>query len=90
MLNLSRKFSIDLSPNIFYSRGQFIELLISSEVSKYCEFRLVNQILTKNLEKNIEKVIFYIIKYDIKYINFWSDNRYQHLDQKCSKQINYQ
>lgn len=55
ILKLSRRFSMDLAPNVFYSRGQFIELLISSDVSKYCEFRMVNQILTRN-ESRIEKV----------------------------------
>jgi RAB protein geranylgeranyltransferase component A len=53
---LSRKFSIDLSPTIFYSRGSFIELLISSDVSKYCEFRMVTHILTLNKEGCLEKV----------------------------------
>lgn len=55
-MKLSRRFSLDLSPNILYSRGSFIELLISSDVSKYCEFRLVTQILTRNKHGNLEKV----------------------------------
>ena len=57
MLKASRNFSIDLCPNIFYSRGSLIELLISSDVSKYCEFRMVTQILTQNQEDgHLEKV----------------------------------
>lgn len=57
LLKLSRRFSLDLSPNIFYSRGKFIDLLISSDVSKYCEFRMVTQILTLNASSNeLEKV----------------------------------
>jgi RAB protein geranylgeranyltransferase component A len=56
LLKLSRRFSIDLCPNIFYARGQFIELLISSDVSKYCEFRLITQILTLNKDGKLEKV----------------------------------
>ena len=56
LLKLSRRFSLDLCPNIFYSRGQFIELLISSDVSKYCEFRMVTQILTINSDGKLEKV----------------------------------
>lgn len=54
LMKLSRRFSLDLCPNIFYSRGSFIELLISSDVSKYCEFRLVSQILTLTTNKNDE------------------------------------
>jgi RAB protein geranylgeranyltransferase component A len=46
-----------LSPNIFYARGRLIELLISSDVGKYCEFRMVSQILTRRLATGvIEKV----------------------------------
>jgi RAB protein geranylgeranyltransferase component A len=56
LLKLNRKFNIDLSPNIFYSRGSLVELLISSDVSKYCEFRMVNQILTRRKDGQIEKV----------------------------------
>ncbi len=56
ILKLSRKFCIDLSPSVLYSRGSLIELLISSDVSKYCEFRLVSNILTKNENNKLEKV----------------------------------
>ena len=56
LVKLSRRFSIDLCPNVFYSRGSFIELLISSDVSKYTEFRLVTQILAKNKSGSLEKV----------------------------------
>ena len=52
----TRKFNIDLSPNMFYARGNFIELLISSDVAKYCEFRIVTQILTRRDNGAIEKV----------------------------------
>jgi RAB protein geranylgeranyltransferase component A len=48
LMNKSRRFNIDLCPNVFYSRGKFIELLISSDVSKYSEFRLVSQILAQD------------------------------------------
>ena len=57
LLKLSRRFSIDLCPNVFYSRGSFIELLISSDVGKYSEFRLVSRILARNEHGNLEKVI---------------------------------
>ena len=56
LLKLSRRFNLDLSPNMFYSRGKFIELLISSDTSKYCEFRMVSQIMTRNEHGIIEKV----------------------------------
>ena len=56
LLKLSRKFSIDLSPNLFYARGKLIELLISSDVARYCEFRMVTQILTRRENGTIEKV----------------------------------
>ena len=56
LLKLSRRFSIDLCPNIFYSRGSFIELLISSDVGKYSEFRLVSRILARNESGHLEKV----------------------------------
>jgi RAB protein geranylgeranyltransferase component A len=56
LLKLSRRFNLDLSPNLFYSRGKFIELLISSDTSKYCEFRMVSQIMTRNEHGIIEKV----------------------------------
>lgn len=57
LLKLSRRFNLDLSPNMFYSRGKFIELLISSDISKYCEFRMVSQIMTRNEQGIIEKVV---------------------------------
>jgi RAB protein geranylgeranyltransferase component A len=57
LLKLSRRFNLDLSPNMFYSRGKFIELLISSDISKYCEFRMVSQIMTRNEQGLIEKVM---------------------------------
>ncbi|CAF0907292.1 unnamed protein product [Brachionus calyciflorus] len=56
LLKLSRKFTLDLTPNIFYSRGQLIELLISSDVAKYCEFKMVSQILTLDRDGNVQKV----------------------------------
>ena len=31
---------------MMYSRGALIELLISSDVARYCEFKLVTRILT--------------------------------------------
>jgi RAB protein geranylgeranyltransferase component A len=39
-----------------FTKGSLIELLISSDVSKYCEFRMVTQILTLNKAGELEKV----------------------------------
>lgn len=41
-----RKFNIDLMPKVLYSRGPLVELLISSDVAKYCEFRSITRVLT--------------------------------------------
>lgn len=46
-----RKFSIDLMPKILYNRGSLVELLISSDVSKYCEFRCITRVLTMLKDK---------------------------------------
>lgn len=57
ILSQSRRFNIDLSPNIFYAKGRLIELLISSDVGRYCEFKMVSQILTRNgAAASIDKV----------------------------------
>lgn len=51
----SRRFSIDLTPNLFYSNSKLIDLLIKSDVSKYCEFKLIKRLLTfKETEINNE------------------------------------
>ena len=55
----SRYFVLDLSPNIFYSSGQLINLLISSDVARYCEFKMVSQILTRRQNGTLEKVSFH-------------------------------
>ena len=41
-----RRFNIDLTPKILYCRGALVELLISSDIAKYCEFKMVSKILT--------------------------------------------
>lgn len=56
LLNLSRKFLLDLNPNILYARGDLVELLISSDVAKYCEFKMVSQILTIDNDGSLQKV----------------------------------
>ena len=45
--NQSRRFNIDLSPRLLYSRGDMVELLISSNISRYTEFKSVTRVLTR-------------------------------------------
>lgn len=47
LLKASRRFNIDLSPKLLYSRGQMVELLISSNICRYSEFRAVDRIATR-------------------------------------------
>ena len=42
----SRRFNLDLSPRLLFSRGSMVELLISSNVSRYTEFKSVSRVLT--------------------------------------------
>ena len=42
----SRKFNLDLTPRLLYSRGAMVELLISSNISRYTEFKAVSRVLT--------------------------------------------
>ena len=41
-----RKFNLDLMPKVLYCRGAMVELLISSDIAKYCEFRSITRVLT--------------------------------------------
>ncbi|KAK6172220.1 hypothetical protein SNE40_015931 [Patella caerulea] len=50
-----RAFNIDLAPKLLYSSGKMVELLISSDVAKYCEFRTVSRVLTQH-NQYIEKI----------------------------------
>ncbi|XP_064608436.1 rab proteins geranylgeranyltransferase component A 2-like [Liolophura sinensis] len=50
-----RKFNIDLSPRLLYCRGAMVELLINSDVSKYCEFKTITRVLTY-LNGELQKV----------------------------------
>lgn len=52
LLKQSRKFNIDLAPNLYFSNGKLIDILIKSDVSKYCEFKLITRILTFIKESN--------------------------------------
>ncbi|XP_069109524.1 rab proteins geranylgeranyltransferase component A 2-like [Argopecten irradians] len=50
-----RKFNLDLAPRLLYCAGNMVELLISSDIAKYCEFRTVTRVLTF-LNDKLEKV----------------------------------
>lgn len=41
-----RRFNIDLSPKLLFSRGPLVEALISANISHYAEFKSVTRILT--------------------------------------------
>ncbi|XP_042231029.1 rab proteins geranylgeranyltransferase component A-like [Homarus americanus] len=46
MMQLSRKFNLDLAPKLLFSRGALVELLISSNVARYAEFKCITRVLT--------------------------------------------
>uniref|UniRef100_A0ABM0MH96 Rab proteins geranylgeranyltransferase component A 1-like n=1 Tax=Saccoglossus kowalevskii TaxID=10224 RepID=A0ABM0MH96_SACKO len=50
-----RRFNIDIAPKMLFSRGSLVELLISSNISRYAEFKCVTSILTY-LNDRIEQV----------------------------------
>ncbi|XP_076467697.1 rab proteins geranylgeranyltransferase component A 2-like [Babylonia areolata] len=50
-----RKFCFDLAPKLLYCSGSMVELLIVSDVAKYCEFRTVSRVLTMR-DNTLEKV----------------------------------
>merc|ERR1719419_592258 len=51
----SRKFNLDLTPRLLFARGPMVELLISSNISRYTEFKSVTRVLTL-LDGNLEQV----------------------------------
>ncbi|CAF0939252.1 unnamed protein product [Didymodactylos carnosus] len=51
LLKQSRKYNIDLAPKLYYSTGGIIDLLIQSNVGKYCEFKLVSRLLREKNEQ---------------------------------------
>lgn len=46
LMKLSRKFNLDLCPKILYSSGSLVQLLISSNICRYAEFRAIDHICT--------------------------------------------
>jgi len=55
LLSQSRKFNLDLTPRLLFARGPMVELLISSNISRYTEFKSVTRVLTM-LEGKLEQV----------------------------------
>ncbi|GAV09034.1 hypothetical protein RvY_18638 [Ramazzottius varieornatus] len=53
----SKKFSLDLAPKLFWSNDKFVDLLTTSNVSRYASFRLVNSVAT-TVEGRITSVPF--------------------------------
>ncbi|XP_053681235.1 rab proteins geranylgeranyltransferase component A [Anopheles nili] len=41
-----RRFNIDLTPKLLYARGSMVELLISSNICRYTEFRALDRVAT--------------------------------------------
>ncbi|EFA02190.1 rab proteins geranylgeranyltransferase component A 1 [Tribolium castaneum] len=46
LLKESRRFNLDLAPKLQFARGDFVELLISSNIARYSEYRSVSRVLT--------------------------------------------
>ncbi|XP_017757912.1 PREDICTED: rab proteins geranylgeranyltransferase component A 1 [Eufriesea mexicana] len=49
-----RKFNIDLAPKLLFARGELVELLISSNIARYAEFRAVSRVATFMDEKLVQ------------------------------------
>ena len=56
ILSMSRHFNIDLVPRLLFSRGSMVELLISSNISRYTEFKSVSRVLTLLPDGRLEDV----------------------------------
>ena len=50
-----RRFNIDLSPKLLFSRGSLVEALISANISHYLEFKSVTRMLTY-MDGHVEEV----------------------------------
>lgn len=44
---------------LLYARSEMIDLLITSDVARYCEFRTITQILTLKDEKSLQVSLYY-------------------------------
>ena len=54
LLERSRRFSLDLCPRAVMSAGGLVELLISSGVGRYCEFKLLDAVFTLSLQGTVD------------------------------------
>merc|ERR1712223_1879614 len=43
----SRNFNLDILPRLLFARGAMVDLLLSSNISRYTEFKSVSRVLTK-------------------------------------------
>lgn len=43
---LYRKFNLDIAPKLLFSRGELVDLLISSNIARYAEFKSITRVLT--------------------------------------------
>ena len=59
LLKESRRYNLDLAPKIMPCRGELIELLISSGVGKYLEFKALDKTYIYSDLDNYDKVLFY-------------------------------
>lgn len=46
IMKQSRRFNLDLCPRILYSTGELVQLLISSNICRYAEFRAIDNVCT--------------------------------------------
>ncbi|XP_017783820.1 PREDICTED: rab proteins geranylgeranyltransferase component A [Nicrophorus vespilloides] len=46
IMKQSRKFNLDLTPKVQFSRGEFVKLLVSSNIARYAEYIAIGRILT--------------------------------------------
>ena len=50
-----RKFNLDLTPKLLHCGGTMVQLLITSDIAKYCEFKTVTRMLTL-MDDKLERV----------------------------------
>lgn len=71
LLKESRLYYLDLAPKLVPCRGELVELLISSGVGRYIEFKALDKThIYSEKEDNFDKVIFIIILIIIIVITF--------------------
>jgi RAB protein geranylgeranyltransferase component A len=56
LLKESRRYSLDIAPKIMPCRGELIELLISSGVGRYLEFKALDKTYIYSDQDNFDKV----------------------------------